>query len=353
MLSSLCGRYEGGHHHLWPTVRCCQTAATELVLECGQIVPSENSVELESLDSTEPHVDALSTDIDVDYLNTLCPQPSVSFNLASFINRSATLKRMVDLGIDLSFAEFKYPQLKYHLLRLNFEKDVVPLLKFFHGLQLDRSQIVSLLSRNPFLLVESVSNLETRVNYLRSKNFTKEDINRIITLAKNFLSFQTKDIDSRLGFLQNTFALTGNEVRKSTVMCPRVPLSDQRLINTNIHLMEDEFTLNFYQRKQLYLGMPKLYTLSKSNLLNRFELFTRDLKVPADLVVRQADVLLWRQRRISQRHQYLTQLGRAQYDPNEPCYVSLRALVTWRDPEFCQQVAKTSEEEFHKFLKTL
>ncbi len=51
--------------------------------------------------------------------------------------------------------------------------------------------------------------------------------------------------------------------------------------------------------------------------------------------------------------QFLQSIGRAQYDPNEPGYVSLKKLVTLPDEAFCQEIAKTTIDEYNSFLKTL
>ena len=56
---------------------------------------------------------------------------------------------------------------------------------------------------------------------------------------------------------------------------------------------------------------------------------------------------------IRDRHLFLLALGRAQYDPCLENFVSLKVLGSSRDSEFCRNVAKCEEAEFHAFLKTL
>ena len=56
---------------------------------------------------------------------------------------------------------------------------------------------------------------------------------------------------------------------------------------------------------------------------------------------------------LQQRHRFLLLMGRAQYDPTKENYVSLKALVSGRDRDFCFHVAKASTTQFNNFLKTL
>ena len=56
---------------------------------------------------------------------------------------------------------------------------------------------------------------------------------------------------------------------------------------------------------------------------------------------------------LSSRHKFLVKHGRAQYNPELPNYVSMKALVDSDDEEFSVEVAKSSLEEFDRFLRTL
>ena len=56
---------------------------------------------------------------------------------------------------------------------------------------------------------------------------------------------------------------------------------------------------------------------------------------------------------VAERHQFLTSLGRAQYDPGKPQYVSPAALTEGSDLEFAENVARSTIQLFNAFLKTL
>lgn len=55
---------------------------------------------------------------------------------------------------------------------------------------------------------------------------------------------------------------------------------------------------------------------------------------------------------VQQRHEFLKSIGRDQYDPEKPNYVSLDALVMANDVVFCRKVAKCSISQYNQFLKT-
>lgn len=56
---------------------------------------------------------------------------------------------------------------------------------------------------------------------------------------------------------------------------------------------------------------------------------------------------------IRQRHQFLKFLKRDQFDPLHENYISPKVLVTTRDVEFCNTVAKVPVKLFNDFLKML
>ena len=65
------------------------------------------------------------------------------------------------------------------------------------------------LTRSAELLEQSIQDLTTRVDYLKSKKLTSEDILTIVAKTPKWLTFSVKGIDGRLGFLQKTFQLSG------------------------------------------------------------------------------------------------------------------------------------------------
>lgn len=75
-------------------------------------------------------------------------------------------------------------------------------------------------------------------------------------------------------------------------------------------------------------------------LLKRFEYAHHKMKLSQETIVQSPEVLLIRQYKLQQRHEFLKMLKRDQYDPKKPLYVSLLSLVIGTDNEFVTNVAK-------------
>lgn len=77
------------------------------------------------------------------------------------------------------------------------------------------------------------------------------------------------------------------------------------------------------------------------------------MNIQHEFIVEMPEVLLCRKSRLQQRHQFLTKLGRAQYDPKKANYIALDKLIEGTDTEFCTNVAKSTVQSFNVFLKSL
>lgn len=77
------------------------------------------------------------------------------------------------------------------------------------------------------------------------------------------------------------------------------------------------------------------------------------MNIPHNRIVQECGILGCRESRLKQRHLFLEKIGKAQYDPNKPNYVSLTSLISGTDGVFCSEVAKSSVDIFNMFLKSL
>uniref|UniRef100_A0A8C3WMJ8 Mitochondrial transcription termination factor 3 n=1 Tax=Catagonus wagneri TaxID=51154 RepID=A0A8C3WMJ8_9CETA len=226
------------------------------------------------------------------------PLPPSSFTLRDYVDYSETLQKLVLLGVDLSKIE-KHPDAANLLLRLDFEKDIKQILLFLKDLGMEDNQLGTFLTKNHAIFSEDLENLKTRVAYLQSKNFSKADIARMVRNAPFLLSFSVERLDNRLGFFQK------------------------------------ELELSVKKTRDLIVRLPRLLTGSLEPVKENMKVFnTRLFKV-------------------KERHLFLAYLGRAQYDPAKPNYISLDKLVSMPDEVFCEEMAKASVQDFEKFLKTL
>ncbi|KAB1257971.1 Transcription termination factor 3; mitochondrial [Camelus dromedarius] len=256
------------------------------------------------------------------------PLPPSSFTLRDYVDHSETLQKLVLLGVDLSKIE-KHPDAANLLLRLDFEKDIKQILLFLKDLGIEDNQLGTFFTKNYAIFSEDLENLKTRVAYLQSKNFSKADIAQMVRNAPFLLSFSVERLDNRLGFFQKELELS---VKK-------------------VYRLELGFKHNEIQH--MITKIPKMLTANKRKLTETFDYVHNVMRVPHHIIVKFPQVFNTRLFKVKERHLFLTYLGRAQYDPAKPNYISLDKLVSMPDEIFCEEMAKASVQDFEKFLKTL
>ncbi len=96
------------------------------------------------------------------------------------------------------------------------------------------------------------------------------------------------------------------------------------------------------------------YNISdKHALMSRFDYVHFTMGLTHQQVLEWPNILRTRLFIVRQRHKFLESIGRAQYKPHKENYVTLKALVSGSDKDFCSNVAKVSTKQFNGFLKTL
>ena len=158
--------------------------------------------------------------------------------LTALVQESSTLKRLVDLGVPLHLWDTNN-QLGL-AVKLDFDRDVAPIVRFLADVGIDPGDIGDVLGGNPGLFEEELEDLHTRVNYLTSKLFTRQQIIQLICGSPKWLSFPVALIDARLGFFQKTFGLIGQEVRDMAV---RINYHTQTLNSNLLEMYVLEFIL--------------------------------------------------------------------------------------------------------------
>ncbi|CAK6949423.1 transcription termination factor 3%2C mitochondrial [Scomber scombrus] len=235
--------------------------------------------------------------------------PPASTSLRDYVDKSETLTKLVQLGVNLWKLEQR-PNVGSMLLRLNFNTDVAPRLLFLKGIGVEDSRLGYIISHNPFILIENLENLQARVNYLKSKKFSSETVVSMVSRAPYLLNFSVKRLDNRLGFYQQQLNLSASSTRNIIARLPRLLCSSLEPVKEN-------------------------------------------LKVPHHLIVKFPQVLNTRYLRVKERHLFLQYLGKDQYDPTQPNYISLDRLVSLPDETFCTELALATMEDFCLFQKTL
>ncbi|KAK0053887.1 transcription termination factor 3 mitochondrial [Biomphalaria pfeifferi] len=283
---------------------------------------------------------------------TLPELSRTSMSLVPYVKRSLTLQKLVMLGVDLDKVQ-RVKEVSELLLKSDFKKDLLPLFKFLSSIKVPVKDMGKIFTENPLLFKENVQNLELRVGYMIHKKFSLKDIASMAIRCSIFLLMDPHKLDEKLGFLQNTFQLTGQEVRHVAMTYPKIlPWRQELIADVRFHIKEF-IGFSDSELKEIILKEPSLYMNNKNAMVKRFVYLHNTMLLDHHQVVQWPGVLSSRMFIIKTRHMFLLSLGRAQYDPCQENFVSLKALVTGTDQEFCHNVAKCDVNKFYDFCKTI
>jgi len=274
--------------------------------------------------------------------------------LASLVNHSETLQRLVDLGVELHH----WDRLGHLGLaaKLDFNRDVAPTVQFLADLGLQSSAIANILTHAPVILEEREEDLKARIAYLASKNFSKSEILQILSKSRAWLIFSVRGIDARLGFFQKTFDLLGSEVRQLTVSKPTLITWSgvPGTIKKNLFSYNEEMGFTKEELKEMSLSCPKILMSSvDQRVLPQFEILHNEAKISHSTLAKFPATLLapWIETR--SRLKFLQSLGRDQFDPVLPNYVSPELLTDLSDQTFCERAARCNLVLYEDFQRTL
>lgn len=278
--------------------------------------------------------------------------PPASTSLRDYVDKSETLDKLVQLGVNLWKLEQR-PNVGSMLLRLDFNTDVAPRLVFLKEIGVEDSRLGYIITHNPFILTEDLENLQTRVNYLKSKKFSSETVASMVSRAPYLLNFSVKRLDNRLGFYQQQLNLSTSNTLKLVARLPRLLCGSLEPVKENLKVCEIEFGFKKNEIQHIVITIPKVLTANKRKLTQIFDFLHNTMKMPHHLITKFPQVLNAKYLRIRERHLFLEYLGKAQYDPSQPNYISLDRLVSLPDETFCTDLALATLEDFYLFQKTL
>ncbi|XP_065359489.1 transcription termination factor 3, mitochondrial [Calliphora vicina] len=274
-----------------------------------------------------------------------------TYNLAAYVDKSELLQQFIQLGVDLSAIE-RRKGLPEFVLQLQLEQDVKPRLLFLKDQGVPAERFGELITKNPLIFKVDLDDMQTRVNYLESKRFSKTQIQRIITLNPYWLMFSTQRIDKRLGYFQKEFALKGDDVRFLASKLPRLITYNMEHIRQATFCIREEMGFTKDEIKCLLLSKPRLLMLKSDDLIERFAYAHQEMQLSHQMILQQPEILTSREFRLRERHEFLKMLGRAQYDPEKDMYISPKSLVEGNNHYFVRNVSKSDMETFELFLKT-
>ncbi|KAL2080329.1 hypothetical protein ACEWY4_024122 [Coilia grayii] len=302
----------------------------------------------------EPHLSPLEEISNEEAIQIVVPDAlaPTSSSLRAYVDKSETLTKLVQLGVDLWKLEQRR-NVGSMLVRLDFQSDVAPRLLFLKDLGVQDEQLAHIITTNPFFLTENLDNMKARVSYLKSKKFSAESVASMVQKAPYLLNFSVKRLDNRLGFYQDSLALNPAKTRDIITRLPRLLCGSLEPVKENLKVYELQFGFRMGEIQHMVTKVPKLLTANKTKLTKIFDYIHNTMGIPQSLIAKFPQVLNSQFLRIKERHLFLKYLGRAQYNPVEPNYVSLERLVTLPDDLFCASVALATVEDFECFQKTL
>lgn len=190
------------------------------------------------------------------------PMLRPTYNLAAYVQKSKTLQQLVKLGVDLS--QLDRLHVGQFIVNLDFNADVEPYIIFLTkdvGIAID--ELGKFFTKNPKVLLEHLNDIHTRINYLKLKRFTRDEIASIVTRNALWLNYSTHDIDGRLGYFQKHFGLRGNELRTVTISYPKLITHKMNDVEQVSFSMREECGFDRDQVKQLVQKCPKLWMMRK------------------------------------------------------------------------------------------
>lgn len=187
------------------------------------------------------------------------PTIGKSFNLAAYATKSRTLQELLKLGVNLFKIE-RRNGLAQFLLSLDFEKNMKEHIYFLTKVVgIDANSLGYFITNAPKIFREEIDDLQTRVNYLKSKNFKPPEIAHIVATNPSWLLFSTRRIDERLGFFQREFRLSGNQVRELTVSLPQIITWNSDEIRELTFSVREELELTKEETTSLLLAEPVIW----------------------------------------------------------------------------------------------
>jgi len=282
-----------------------------------------------------------------------------TFNIAKIIQDFPALQRLVDLGVDLSSWE-TYDRDGKNMeiaMRLNFEEDVKPRINWMLDNGIKHENQGEIFTRTPEIFNKSLEELNKMVEYLQSKKFTNQSIRDIIVKTKGlWLKHTVVEIDTNLGFFQKKFGLSGNQVRllanegPNLIIWSGVPFQ----VNLNHITIEDGMGFTHDESKQLLISCPELYKFKvEGTLQSSFDMCHRTMGLSHETILQNPFILTKKSLFIKSRHLFLKKLGRDQYNPKKPNYVSPKVFCEENDADFCELGARVPVELYNKFLMTI
>jgi len=200
---------------------------------------------------------------------------------------------------------------------------------------------------------ESLDDLNIRIDYLKSKRFTEENIVEIVVTAPRILSITVEKLDSKLGWFQNEFDLTASELRQIVYSRPKLITLPLKIASDVRFCLKDYLSFDDSKIKTLIKTYPKLFTKDFKIIEANYNYITKVMKLNEQQIVSYPPILQAPLLLIKTRYAFLKHLERLQFDPTLPNYISVKRLIEPIETKFVEKYAKSNLIEYKNFLKSI
>ena len=105
---------------------------------------------------------------------------------------------------------FTKGQIPDEVIQLDLKRDLAPIVRHLRKLGIDDDKVIGkILTQNPYILINGLSQFKEQTDYFQKKKFTTEQLTVIMKGAPQLFSRRVESIDARLGFFQQSYSLTG------------------------------------------------------------------------------------------------------------------------------------------------
>ena len=217
-------------------------------------------VKLEELDeySTEAHIR--------DMKPALRP---FAYTLAYFVNESNVLQKFIEMGVEIQQWDADREICEF-VLKLNFERDVAPYLIFLHDLGLNIENTAFIIRKNPFFLRETLEDLEMRIKFYESKNFSRENVATILTKSPKWLTMPIEEMEKNLNWYLKEFQLNEQELRDIMIEQPKLCIIGTKCAFDMKFCFKEVLGYSDDRIKRMIKICPKLFTKEQDKIKNNY-----------------------------------------------------------------------------------
>ncbi|KAL5969137.1 Transcription termination factor 3 mitochondrial [Taenia solium] len=274
-------------------------------------------------------------------------------NLAALVPHNECLRKLVELGADLSRMEME-PGVANLLVKTDFNTTIAPKLWHLSSFGFELPHLSRIMTCVPKSIIKlSVEEIASRLKYFTDREFSSSDVIGMVTDQPTVLALTSCEVDRQLGMLMNLFAFKAHEVRHVASEAPKCIVQPVKSTKDVFVVLTKMMDFSVPSARQMVIAFPRII-LSSNRVLstNAFHLHRR-LQLPFDQIALCPRALSAPPRILAERTNFLKLCHLFQSDGTKPLYTPLDAIVEGTDEEFCLRFAKGKEELFNDYLRTV